>query len=122
MKTILFIEDDPDQVGIFQSKCELEGLSMITADSRDKAISLAKKNKPDLILLDLLLRTEDGLDVLEELKKEKDLANILVIVFTNYDTKESRQRAKELGATDYIIKAQTTPAEIVGIIKKKLGI
>jgi len=122
MKKILFIEDDPDQVLIYQTKAQMEGLSMMTTDTGEKAIQLARKEKPDLILLDLLLKGEDGLDVLERFREEKGFADIPVIVFTNYDTEECRQRAKKLGATDFVIKAQITPKEVVEMIKKRLGI
>jgi DNA-binding response OmpR family regulator len=120
IKKILFIEDDPDQILIYQSKFELEGLFMITATEGRRGVDLARREKPDLILLDLLLRNEDGLDVLAKLKESPKTKEIPVIVFTNFDTEEARQRALELGAIDYIVKAQFTPTEIVNKIKKIL--
>lgn len=121
MKKILFLEDDPDQIMMYHTKFELEGLLMIAAATGEETIKLAFQEEPDLILLDLLLRRENGLDVLEQIKQKEKLKNIPVIVFTNFDTKEYRQRAQELGAIDFIIKAKTTPGGITKKIKQILG-
>ena len=121
VKKILFLEDDPDQIMMYHTKFELEGLLMIAATTGEETIKLAFQEEPDLILLDLLLRRENGLDVLEQIKQKEKLKNIPVIVFTNFDKKEYRQRAQELGAIDFIIKAKTTPGEITKKIKQILG-
>jgi len=118
MKKILFVEDDPDQIFMYNAKFELEGLLMIVAENESDTLRLARAEKPDLILLDLLLRYENGLDILEKIKQDESLKNIPVIAFTNYDTKEYRERAAKLGALDFIIKAETTPGEITKRIKE----
>ncbi len=117
-KKILFIEDDPDQLMIYQSKFDLEGFSMISADNKEDGINLACQEKPDLILLDLLLRNENGMDVLKELKENPATQEIPVIVFTNFDTPDSKEQARKLGALEYIVKTQITPGEVVEKIKK----
>ncbi len=118
LKKILFIEDDPDQLLIYESKFSLEGFLMITATEGGRGIELARREEPGLILLDLLLRNENGLDILEKLKQDPKTKDIPVIVFTNFDTQESKQQAKELGALEYIVKTQVTPGEIVSKVKK----
>ncbi len=110
---ILLVEDDPDQILIYQSKFELEGFFLIVADNYKDAIKFALYDKPDLIMLDLLLGNENGLDVLDELKKNSKTSKIPVVVFTNFDTEETKDKAFKLGAIDYIVKAQVTPSEIV---------
>ncbi len=121
MKKILFIEDDPDQIFLYQSKFDLEKLLLIAALNGQEAIDLAIKNKPDLILLDLLLRNENGLDILSKLKNNPETKNIPVIVFTNFDKNKFRDKAAELGAIDFIIKSKTTPHSLVKRIKELLG-
>jgi len=121
MKKILFVEDDPDQILMYQAKFELENLLMIVASNEREALKLALAEEPDLVLLDLLLKKENGLDVLEGLKKDERLAKIPVIIFTNYDKKELRERSLALGAADFIIKAKVTPKEIVARVKQIVG-
>jgi two-component system cell cycle response regulator len=120
-KKILFIEDDPDQLMIFQTKFDMERMFLITATESKRAMELAKREKPKLILLDLILRNENGFDILVELKKNEQTKDIPVIVFTNYVSKESRERANELGAIDYIVKTQVTPSEVVERVRKIIG-
>jgi len=121
MKKILFVEDDPDQILMYQSKFEMEGFLMMVAENEADALKLALTEEPDLILLDLLLRRENGLDILENLKKDERLMKIPVIIFTNYDKKEFREQASALGAVDFIIKAKVTPREIVVRVKQVVG-
>jgi len=120
-KRILLVEDDPDQILIYKSKFELEGFFLIVSDNIVKTMDFALNDKPDLILLDLLLRNENGLDILEELKKNPKTKKIPVVVFTNFDTEESEDKALELGAVKYIVKAKITPNEMVNEIKKIIG-
>ena len=121
MKRILFVEDDPDQIFMYNAKFELEGLLMMVAGNTEETIKIARHDRPDLILLDLLLRHENGLDILEKMKQDEKISKIPVLVFTNYDTREYRERAAKLGAQEYIIKSQTTPSEIVKKIKGIVG-
>ncbi len=117
-KKILLVEDDPDQILIYQSKFELEGFFLIVADNLARTMDFALNDKPDLILLDLLLRNENGLDILEKLKQNSKTKKIPVIVFTNFDTEKSQDRALKLGAIDYIVKAKVTPSEIVEKVRR----
>jgi len=117
-KKILLVEDDPDQILIYQSKFELEGFFLIVADNLARTMDYALNDKPDLILLDLLLRKENGLDILAELKQSSKTKKIPVIVFTNFDTDESKDSALKLGAIDYIVKAKVTPSEIVKKVER----
>ncbi len=119
-KKILFIEDDPDQLLIYSNRLNLEGFSVITADDGKKGIQLARRQKPRLILLDLILRNKNGLDTLERIKKDSQIKDIPVIIFTNFDTRESKERAGQLGALEYVVKTQVTPSEMIKKIKKAL--
>ena len=82
-----------------------------------KRLELAKKEKPDLIILDILLPKKNGVSFLKELKKEPEIASIPVVALSNYDHPETRKMALEFGAKEYIIKTDFTPKEIVEKIK-----
>lgn len=117
---ILLVEDDSDQILIYKSKFELEGFDLIVADSGNKAKKAAVNDKPDLILLDLLLKNENGLDILAEFKNNPETKDIPVIVFTNFDTEKTQDEAMKLGAVKYIVKAQVTPTEMIEKVRKIL--
>jgi CheY-like chemotaxis protein len=118
MLKVLFIEDDPVQVMVMGAKFEIEGISYISAGNGKDALELATKEKPDLILLDILLGGENGLDIMEKFKKTKLVKDIPIIVFTNYAEKKAMDRAKIMGAADFIIKSGVTPKKMVEIVKE----
>ncbi len=97
-----------------------EGYEMISALDGETGLRAAKERKPDLILLDLVLPKLHGFSVLEQLKSNLETKNIPVIVLTNLEKIEDIDRAIELGATTYLVKAQYTLEEVVEKIKKAL--
>lgn len=115
--TVLLIEDDPDQIFMYQNKFELEGFEFFSARKGDEGIALAKSHKPNAILLDLVLIAENGLDVLEKLKQNDETKNIPVVILTNLVKKEAMDRAKNLGAVDFIVKTDTMPGSVVQKIR-----
>jgi len=121
---ILLIEDDEDQILMYQTKLELEGFSIFAAETAEKGLLLAKEERPNLVLLDLLLKeltVPTGLEILKKLKAEKITKDIPVVVLTNFGTMEVKQESMRLGATDFIIKSQITPSKLVEIIRKSLN-
>jgi DNA-binding response OmpR family regulator len=120
MKKILFIEDESALQKTFRDILEKEGYQMISALDGESGLRLAKSEKPDLILLDLILPRKDGFEVLKELKSDESTKEIPVIVLTNLEDIESVERAIELGATTYLVKAQYTLEEVIQKVKKAL--
>lgn len=110
---ILFIEDDLDQILLYQKKFELEGYDFIFAENGTDGIKKAEQEAQDIILLDIIMCDENGMDVLAKLKKNIKTKNIPVIIFTNLDKEELVNKAFNLGAIDYIIKSKVVPADIV---------
>ncbi len=117
---ILIIEDDTFLLQMYSTKLELEGFEVVDATDGEKGLRQAKKELPDLILLDLILPKKDGLAVLEELKKDPATAAIPVIILSNIGQKEQIDRCFELGAVDYMIKAHFIPSEVIAKIEKTL--
>jgi len=119
-KVILFIEDESALQKTFGEILKQEGYEMISALDGEIGLRLAKVKKPDLILLDLVLPKRHGFEVLKELKENKETKKIPVIVLTNLEKIEDIDRALELGATTYLVKAQYSLTEVVEKIKKAL--
>ena len=121
MKTILFIEDEPTIQKSISRFLEKEGYEVKSALDGEIGLETAKKVKPDLILLDLILPKKDGFEVLKELKKEEATKNIPVIALTNLEESNNIERVLSLGATAYLIKANYKLEEIVEKIKQILN-
>jgi DNA-binding response OmpR family regulator len=120
MKKILFVEDEPHlqkEVGEILTQ---EGFEVLSALDGEEGLELIKKEKPDLILLDLILPKKDGFEVLKEMKEDEDLKNIPVIVLTNLEGMGDVEKAMSLGATTYLVKANYELENVITKIKKTL--
>ncbi|PJA02549.1 response regulator [bacterium (Candidatus Gribaldobacteria) CG_4_10_14_0_2_um_filter_36_18] len=120
-KKILFIEDESALQKTFGEILKQGGYEMISALDGETGLRLAKSEKPDLILLDLILPKMHGFEVLKKLKEDKETKDIPVIVLTNLEKIEDVDKALELGATTYLVKAQYSLEEIVAKIKQVLS-
>lgn len=121
MKKILFIEDESALQKTFGDVLKKEGYEMGSALDGEIGLRLAKVQKPDLILLDLVLPKLHGFEVLKKLKEDSETKDIPVIVLTNLESIEEVEKALELGATTYLVKAQYSLEEVIEKIKKALG-
>ena len=119
MKRILFIEDESALQKTFGDFLSQE-YKLISALDGEVGLRLAKNEKPDLILLDLILPKLNGFEVLKKLKEQEETKGIPVIVLTNLERVEDVNKALELGATTYLVKAQYTLEEVLEKIKKTL--
>ena len=121
-KKILFIEDEPTLQKEIEEIFKQEDFEMFAAFDGEKGLESAKKTKPDLILLDLILPKKDGFEVLKELKADEKTKNIPVIVLTNLEGMGDVEKALELGATTYLVKANYELEDVVtkikGLLKK----
>lgn len=120
MKKILFIEDEPHLQKAVGEILEQEGFNIFAALDGEKGLELAKKEKPDLILLDLILPKKDGFEVLKGLKEDKKTKDIPVIVLTNLEGVGDVEKVLELGATTYLVKANYQLEDVVAKIKEFL--
>jgi len=113
MPKILIIEDEKMLREMYEDKFKKAGLEVISVKDAEGGLAAAKKEKPDIILLDILLPKKDGLFVLEQIKEGVETAGIKVVAFSNFDDPGARQAAEQIGVTAYLIKTDFTPAEIV---------
>lgn len=119
-KKILLIEDEKILAEMYKDKFTQAGFEIFLAFDSREGLALAKKEKPDLIVLDILLPRENGIIFLTWLRKEPEISSTPVIAFSNYDNPETKRQAFKLGVKDYLIKTNYTPREIVEEIKNYL--
>ena len=120
-KKILIIEDEAMISLMYCTEFARNGYIILTADNGIKGLEMAVKEKPDIIVLDIVMPELDGFSVLEKLRVNKTTKDIPVIILTVLGGEENRLRGEKLGAVEYIVKSDFTPAQIYKIIKKYVG-
>ncbi len=119
-KRILIVEDEKMLAEMYRDKFEQEGFEIHSAFDAEEGLEMAKKIKPDLIILDILLPRGNGISFLTNLRKEEEISSTPVVAFSNYDDLRTKKEAKDLGAKDYLIKTNYTPREILEKVNKYL--
>jgi DNA-binding response OmpR family regulator len=109
---VLFVEDDPTVAQMYRLKLELDGYQVIMAKDGEEGLRLADEIEPDIIFLDIRLPKVDGFAVLEGLRSREETRNVPVVILSNYGEQELVERGLKLGALEYLIKSQTTPANL----------
>jgi len=109
---VLFVEDDPTVAQMYRLKLELDGYQVIMAKDGEEGLRLANEIEPDIVFLDIRLPKVDGFAVLEGLRSREETRNVPVVILSNYGEQELVERGLKLGALEYLIKSQTTPANL----------
>ncbi len=120
-KNILIVEDDLLLVDLLEKHLKAQNYTTFQAPDVAQARAMLSEHLMDLILLDILLPNVDGFAFLTELKSNNALKDIPVIILSNLDIKNSKEKAINAGATDYLVKAHLSPSEIIDKIKKILN-
>jgi len=111
---VLFVEDDPAVAQMYRLKLELDGYAVEVAVDGVQAVHMATCSPPDIIFLDIRLPRMDGLGVLEALRQDERTRTVPVVILSNYSERELVDRGLKLGALEYLIKSQTSPARVAG--------
>lgn len=119
-KCVLLVDDEPDILKTVVFRLKKAGYQVITAEDGKAGLELARKERPDLILLDLRLPVMDGCDVCQRLKSDDNFKKIPVIFLTASVVDKITDKIKEFGAEDYIIKPFETE-ELLNKIRKYIG-
>lgn len=119
-KAILVSDDDLTLAEMYELRLKAEGALVAVAHNGREAIEMMEANQPDIILLDIMMPEMSGFDVLKYMQDNPNLAKIPVIVLTALIENDKYQHARELGAKGYIVKSQSTPADVVAKIKEIL--
>lgn len=103
---ILLVDDDPQIQDLFQTKLRASGFAVVPARNGEEGISGARREKPDLMLLDIMMPVMDGATMLVAMKRDPEIKDIPVLILTSLEDKpEDIKFAKEAGAVDFINKA-----------------
>jgi Response regulators consisting of a CheY-like receiver domain and a winged-helix DNA-binding domain len=119
---ILLVEDDPMVVRMYARKFKKEGFGLALAYNGEKGLEELKKERPDIILLDIMMPKMSGLEMLKIVKDDPQYKDLPVVMLTNLgDRAEDVKKCKELGAEDYWVKANMQLNEITDKVKKILA-
>ncbi|MBU2578600.1 response regulator [Patescibacteria group bacterium] len=120
MSKILIIEDDKFLRELIVRKLIQENFEISEAMDGEEGLKKMKEVKPDLVLLDLILPSIDGFEVLSKMKEDINLAQVPVFILSNLGQREDIEKGLKLGAVDYLVKAHFTPNEIIEKIRGTL--
>jgi len=119
---ILLVEDDLGLATAYRVRMETEGFDVRHCPNGEEALQEALEYHPDLILLDIMMPKISGFDVLDILKNTKQTANTKVIILTALSQPADRQRAKDLGADEFLVKSQAVISDVMKRIRFHLGL
>lgn len=121
VRKILIVDDEPLMLRMYQRIfTEANGFSLESAVDGEEGLKMIKEIKPVMVLLDVLMPKLHGIQVLERMKEDKEMAKIPVIMLTNLDEENRMSKAIELGAQGYLIKSDFKPEEILKKTKEVL--
>jgi DNA-binding response OmpR family regulator len=120
-KKILFMEDDPVLSKMYKIKLEDFGYEVTVVESGELGLKEISKGGIDLILLDIMMPQLSGLDMLSKLREDESYWDLPVIVITNLTGNKERQQAKDLKVSDYLLKADLTPTQLLDKVNFILG-
>ena len=112
------IDDDQHLLKSYKLKLEKEGIDATVTDDPVSAVEIIRSSRPDVVVLDVLMPSKNGWDILRELQAEESLKQIPVIMVSNIGSQEKESEAVEAGASAYMVKSDTPIADIVAKIKQ----
>lgn len=120
MSKILIVEDDPLIVKIYSTRLKADGHEIFTAENGEDGIRQAIQHEPDLVVLDVMMPRMDGFGVLQKIRSDERLAKTPIIMYSNLSNEDEIQRAKKMGATEFIVKANLSPNQVIAKLKEYL--
>ncbi len=121
MKRILLVEDEEVLSEVVKGALEQKGYEVDVAEDGEVGLQKAKQGGYDLILLDIIMPTMNGFEVMEEIQKDEEMAKTPIIVVSNSGQPVEVDRAKELGASDWLLKTEFDPEEVVKKVINQIG-
>lgn len=118
---VLVVEDDQFLRGLMSQKLTKEGFEVIEAVDGEEGLKMVTEKQPHIVLLDLILPGMGGFEVLQKIRQDENIGGIPVLILSNLGQKDDLDKANELGATDYLVKAHNTPGEILDKVKAILA-
>lgn len=121
MPKILLVEDDNNLREIFQMRLEAEGYQTVTAADGEEGLVVAMKEKPDLIIADVMMPKLSGFEMVENLRSAPEMKDTKVVMMTALGQAEDQARGEKLGVVKYLVKSQVTLEDFAGVVKEILG-
>jgi len=121
MTKLLLVEDDVNLRDIYFARFQAENYDLAVASNGEEALAMAVKEKPDLIVLDVMMPRISGFDVLDILRSTPETAHTKVILMTALSEETDKARGKTLGVDEYLVKSQVTLEDVVTTVKRVLG-
>jgi len=116
MKRILIAEDDAFLVQIYESKLSQLDYEVVIVTDGDAVLTSIAEQLPDVLVLDIMLPKMNGFDILNTIKSTPQYTHIPVLIASNLGQREDFEKAKELGASEYLVKSQMGIGEIVSVV------
>ena len=116
MSKIMVVEDDASLREIYGIRITAEGYDVVSAGDGEEALAMAVREKPDLILSDVMMPKISGFDMLDILRTTPETANIKVVMMTALSAEDQRQRGERLGADRYLVKSQVGIEDVFWVI------
>jgi DNA-binding response OmpR family regulator len=113
MAKLMLVEDDNNLREIYEARLQAEGYDIVTAKDGEEGLTVAKSEKPDLVISDVMMPKISGFEMLDILRNTEGLKNVKVIMLTALGQSDDQQRADQLGADRYLVKSQVTLEDIV---------
>ena len=121
MSKVMVVEDDASLREIYSIRITAEGYDVVSAGDGEEALAVAVREKPDLILSDVMMPKISGFDMLDILRSTPETANIKVVMMTALSAEDQRQRGERLGADRYLVKSQVGIEDVINAIHEILG-
>ena len=121
MSKVMVVEDDASLREIYGIRITAEGYDVVSAGDGEEALAMAVREKPDLILSDVMMPKISGFDMLDILRTTPETASIKVIMMTALSAEDQRQRGERLGADRYLVKSQVGIEDVINAIHEVLG-
>lgn len=120
-KKILLVEDEKIMINLLEKKLIQEGYDVRVAVNGEEGLKAMREEKPDIVLLDIIMPKMGGFEVMEEMGKDPALKEIPIVIISNSGQPVELDKAKELGAKDWLIKTEFDPQEVVEKVEKQIG-
>lgn len=121
-RRILLVEDDDALASVYIARLQAEGFDIKRVANGEEALATARVYKPDLVILDVMMPKVSGFDVLDILRNTPETAKLKVIMLTALSQDSDQERAKELGADDYLVKSQVVISDVIDRIRHHLDL
>jgi len=121
MPKVLLVEDDNNLREIFQMRLQAEGYDTVVAADGEEGLSVAMKEKPDLVIADVMMPKLSGFEMVENLRAAPETKGTKVIMMTALGQAEDQARGEKLGVLKYLVKSQVTLEDFARVVKEALG-